>query len=338
MTKPVTAVAAMQLVEKGKLQLDSPIAEWLPELSSPKVLEGFECDGSPRLRLAVRPITLRHLMTHTLGYCYDMWNADMLRYMTYAGIPSIGSCENKALTIPLASDPGTRWEYGINIELVGKAVEAASGKSLGKYLQENVFSPLGMTDTSFKRRDEQRQRLVSMHTRQSPNSFAVIPFEVPQEPEFEIGGGGLYGTASDYALFMRMILNGGTLNGNQVLKPETVRLMGQNHIGGLHVTKMHAAMPEFTNDLDLFPEQVKKWGLSFLINTERTSEGRNSGRLAWAGLANTYFWIDPVARIGGMILTQILPFADPHILKLYRDFERELCNAIQARAGPTCRF
>lgn len=322
MTKPITSAAAMQLVEQGKLQLDEPIGKLIPELASPQVLEGFAQDGTPKLRPAKKPITLRHLLTHTAGFCYDMWNADMVRYMQHASIPGIISCEHKALTIPLMNDPGTAWEYGINIDFAGKAVEAVSGKSLGTYLRDNLFSPLGMKDTSFKLRDDQRRRRVSMHARKSPTAFDVMPFEVPQAPEFEMGGGGLYGTASDYARFIRMILNRGRSNGNQVLEPETVGLMSQNHMGALNMTKMHSAIPAVTNDVDIYPDQDKKWGLGFMINTQKTGEGRNAGSLAWAGLANTYFWIDPSAKAGGLVLTQILPFADPEVLRLLGGLER----------------
>lgn len=322
MTKPLTSAAAMQLVERGKLKLDEPVGALLPGLASPKVLEGFAADGTPKLRPARTAITLRHLLTHTAGFCYDMWNADMVRYMQHAGIPGIITCEEKALTIPLTNDPGTAWEYGINIDFAGKAVEAASGKTLGAYLRDELFEPLGMKDTSFKLRDDQLKRRASMHARKTEQSFDVIPFEVPQQPEFEMGGGGLYGTAPDYARFVRMILNRGRANGHQVFKPETVDLMAQNNMGDLCMTKMHAAIAAVTNDVDVYPDQDKKWGLSFMINTKQTAEGRNAGSLAWAGLANTYFWIDPRAKVGGMVMTQILPFADPQVMGQLGNLER----------------
>ena len=134
MTKAITTAAGMQLVEQGKLSLDEPIGKLLPDLAAPQVFEGFDASGKPKLRAAKRAITLRHLMTHTAGYCYNIWNGAMGQYMEHAGIPGITTCENKALTLPLASDPGERWEYGINIDWVGKAVEAVSGKRLDAYL------------------------------------------------------------------------------------------------------------------------------------------------------------------------------------------------------------
>src|SRR6478736_6530438 len=191
MTKAVTSAGAMQLVEQGKLSLDEPIGKRLLDLASPQVLEGFDANGEPKLRPARTPITLRHLMTHTAGFCYHLWNADMAKYLEKTGLPAITTCKNDALKIPIMTDPGTRWEYGINIDFIGKAVEAVSGKRLDAYLRDHLFSPLGMNDTSFKITDAQRQRLVGMHAR-TPDGLVPIPFELEQEPEFHMGGGGLY--------------------------------------------------------------------------------------------------------------------------------------------------
>jgi len=330
MTKAITTAAAMQLVEQGKLSLDAPIGQVLPDLAAPQVLEGFDADGEPRLRPARKPITLRHLMTHTAGFCYNMWNGDMVRYLEKTGLPAVTTCKNEALKTPLVSDPGTRWEYGINIDFVGKAVEAVTGQRLDAYLRDHLFTPLGMTDTGFKIGDAQRQRLVGMHGRQPDGSLAPIPFELEQDPEFHMGGGGLYGTAGDYIKFTQMILNKGRGNGNQVLKPETVATMGQNHIGELTMTKMTSSVAFATNDVDLYPDMVKKWGLSFLITTAQTAEGRSPGSLAWAGLANTYYWIDPVRDVTGVILMQVLPFADGQCLEAFAGFERGVYAGLDA--------
>lgn len=333
MTKAVTSAGAMQLVEQGKLSLDEPIGKLLPDLAAPQVLDGFDAKGEPKLRPAKAPITLRKLMTHTAGFCYDLWNADMGKYMEKTGTPGIISCSNAALKTPLASDPGTRWEYGINIDFVGKAVEAASGQKLDAYLHDHMFAPLGMSDTGFKITDSMRKRLVGMHARGEDGALAAIPFELEQNPEFHMGGGGLYSTAADYIKFCQMILNKGKGNGNQLLKPETVAAMGQNQMGDLNVTRMTSAAPPFTNDVDLYPDMVKKWGLSFLINTAKTPEGRSPGSLAWAGLANTYYWIDPSRDVCGVILTQLLPFADKHSLEAFAGFERGVYAGLDAGSG-----
>jgi methyl acetate hydrolase len=286
------------------------------------VLEGFDAFGEPKLRPATKSITLRQLMTHTAGFCYDMWNGDMVKYLEKTALPGIITCKNNALKTPIMSEPGTRWEYGTNIDFVGKAVEAVSGKRLDVYLRDYLFALLGMSDTGFKLGDSQRKRLVGMHARGPDGTLAPIPFEMEQDPEFHMGGGGLYGTAGDYIKFTRMILNKGKGNGNQVLRGETVATMGQNHIGELNMTKMVSAVPDATNDVDLYPDMVKKWGLSFLINTAKTPEGRSPGSLAWAGLANTYFWIDPSRDVAGVILMQLLPFADKKCLEAFAGFER----------------
>jgi methyl acetate hydrolase len=330
MTKAVTSAAGMQLVEQGKLSLDEPIGKVLPDLAAPQVLEGFDANGEPKLRPAKKPITLRHLMTHTAGFAYDMWNGDMVKYLEKTGTPGVTSCQNAALKTPIMSDPGTRWEYGTNIDFVGKAVEAASGKKLDAYLHDHMFAPLGMTDTAFKIGDAQRKRLVGVHLRGEDGSLTPIPFELEQNPEFHMGGGGLYGTAADYIKFTQMILNKGRGNGNQVLKAETVAMMGQNHIGDLNMTKMNSAVAFATNDVDLYPDIVKKWGLSFLINTAKTPEGRSPGSLAWAGLANTYYWIDPSRDIAGVILMQVLPFADRKCLETFAGFESGVYAGLDA--------
>jgi methyl acetate hydrolase len=321
MTKAITSTAAVQLVEQGKLSLDGPIAEVLPELAAPQVLEGFDAAGAPKLRPARRAITLRHLITHTAGFVYDIWHADMLRYREGAGIPDIFSCKNAALMLPLAFDPGDRWEYGINIDWIGKAVERVTGQKLGDYFAEHLFEPIGMQDTGFKLTPERRARLVGMHTRGADGALAPMQFELPQEPEFEMGGGGLYGTAADYLAFASVFLNQGRAGGRRVLQPETVRLMAENAMGELNVQPLPAA-PPYSNEAELLPGMVKKWGLGFMISTERVPGGRDAGSLAWAGLGNTYFWIDPARGIAGVILMQLIPFADPHALALLDGFEK----------------
>jgi CubicO group peptidase (beta-lactamase class C family) len=328
MTKAVTSTAAMQLVEQGKLSLDEPIGALLPQLAALQILQGFDESGAPRFRLAREPITLRRLLTHTAGFGYDMWNADIARYCRQNAIPPVRSCEKKALTAPLASEPGSQWEYSISIDFVGLAVEAASGQRLDAYLREHVFAPLRMNDTGFALTDSMRERLAGMHARQADGSLRPMAFELPQEPEFHMGGGGLYSTAHDYARFIRMFLNKGELDGNRVLKRETVALMGQNHIGDLNVRRLATAIPQVTNDIDLYPDQDKKWGLGFMINTQRTAEGRSAGSLAWAGLANTYYWIDPTRNVGGIILAQLFPFADKRVLDLFSGFERAVYDTL----------
>jgi CubicO group peptidase (beta-lactamase class C family) len=302
----------------------------LPQLATPQVLEGFDNKGEPQLRPAKRPVTLRHLLTHTAGFGYDVWDAPLGQYMKYAGIPGIVTCKNDALRTPLMFDPGERWEYGISIDWVGKAVEAVSGQSLDVYFREHIFTPLGMTDTGFIITPGQRARLVSMHRRQADGTLVTEAFEMTQQPEFFMGGGGLYSTARDYLAFEQMLLHGGKFNGAQVLRSETVALMSQNHIGTLNVPSVIKTVnPAVSNDVSFFPGQDQKWGLSFLINTQQGPAGRSAGSLAWAGAANTYFWIDPTKRIAGVIMMQLWPFADVRAIKLYGQFESGVYKALQ---------
>ena len=318
MTKAITGACAMQLVEQGKLSLDGDIAAVLPALGSVQVLEGFDPAGKPILRAPKRAVTLRNLLTHSSGFAYDMWNANIARYMEVTGTPGIISCQNAALALPLAFDPGDRWEYGISIDWVGKAVEAVSGKTLDRYMQDNLLAPLGMTDTGFKIGDAQRQRLARIHAR-GPEGLVSTDTEIPQSPEFHMGGGGLYSTVGDYLKFAQTIMHGGILNGVRVLRPETVAAMSRNNMGDLVCNPMKTAIPRATNDVDFVDGM--KWGLSFLINPEPMPGGRSAGSLAWAGLANSYYWIDPVRKLAGVYATQVLPFYDAKAVAAFTAFE-----------------
>lgn len=323
MTKAVTGAAAMQLVEKGKLGLDSPARDVVPALGEVGVLDGFGADGKPRTRKPRRDITLRHLLTHTAGFGYDIWSAEIGRYMEAMEVPGIISCQNKALSTPLLFDPGERWHYGINIDWAGKMVEAASGQRLGTYMRDNLFGPLGMDSTGFRISDSMRQRLARIHHRGADGALVADPaIEVPQEPEFDMGGGGLYSTAGDYLKFVRLMLNEGKSDkGEAVLAPATVEAMSKNAMGDARVTLLKTAAPAFSNDAEFFPGIDKQWGLSFMINNEEAPTGRSAGGLAWAGLANTYYWIDQKKGVGGVFVTQILPFADVKALPLFHAFE-----------------
>jgi len=324
MTKAITCAAAMQLVDGGKLSLDTPAKSLIPHLGEVQVLEGFDAAGTPKLRPPSREITLGHLLSHTAGFSYEIWNADIARYQQAMGLPDINSGLDKALTTPLLFDPGARWEYGINIDWAGKLTEIASGQKLEEYLQANVLEPLGMQDTAFFISPTMRDRLATMHNRGadsalSPNS----DFEIPQAPEFEAGGHGLYSTARDYLRFVRMMLNEGRSdNGEPVLTRAAAARMSTNAIGSLNVTPMKTANPELSNDADFFPGIEKRWSLGFMINDGVTPTGRSIGSLSWAGLSNSYYWIDQRKGIGGVFVTQILPFFDEKTLDLYYEFEK----------------
>ena len=324
MTKAITATAAMQLVERGKLDLDSPASKWLPELVDVQVIEGFDADGQPRLRAPKRPITLRHLLTHTSGFGYEFLSATLQQYQKVRNIPGIFSCELEALKLPLLFDPGERWEYGIGLDWAGRVVEAASGQTLGDYLRQNVLGPLGMSDTAFRMTASMRTRLAKIHARVDDSTLAPIDLELPEQPGFELGGGGLYGTMSDYLQFIRMVLNKGDSPGGRILKTETVAAMTRNQIGELNVPTLKSADRTLTNDFQLPPDNPQKWGLAWMINSKPLPTGRPAGSLMWAGLTNCYYWIDPTSGIGGAVLTQILPFGDIKALPLFLNFEYQV--------------
>lgn len=330
MTKPLVGTAAMQLVEQGKLKLDEPLGRVLPEIDAIQVITGWDAQGQPLVRPSKTPITLRHLMTHTAGFTSDIWSENASRFLKLHKLPRAGSGQRKALNVPLSFDPGERWEYGINIDWIGLAISAVTGMRLGEYLQKNIIAPLGMHSTGFKITPEMRARVAKVHLRNANDqSLSVLDFEVPQEPEVDPGGGGLYSTASDYLRFTRMMLNDGYANGQPILKPETVALMSKNAMGPLRVKMLHTVNPNMSLDAEFFPGVEKTWGLTFMINEATAPTGRSAGSLAWAGLPNAYFWIDPVQKIAGVLMMQILPFVDTSALKLFTDFETTVYQSLK---------
>ena len=330
MTKAITSVAAMQLVEQAKMKVEEPVPAVDPALGSPQVLEGFDAGGAPRLRPAKRPITLRHLLTHTAGFSYDVWDGNTARYVKAANVPGRATGKVASIRQPLIFDPGERWEYGINTDWAGRLVEVQSGQLLDAYFRDKIFGPLGMKDSGYAVSPEQRARQARVHARQPDGSLQVTPWEAPlaPDPEFVSGGGPLYSTAPDYLTFLRMLLHGGTVNGVRLLKPETVAEMNRNHTGNIRCGIMKTHNPALSNDVDLFPGAQIRWGLGYMLNMQAGPNGRSAGTVSWGGLFNTYYWLDPARRVTGFIMTQILPFADARALKLYGQFERGVYEAL----------
>ena len=330
MTKAVTSVAAMQLVEQGKLTLEDPVPNIDPALGSPQVLEGFDAGGAPRLRPAKRPITLRHLLTHTAGFSYEIWDENTVRYVKATGMPSTITGKVASIRLPLTFDPGEKWEYGVNTDWVGRLVESISGQTLDVYFQEKIFGPLGMKDSGYVTSAEQRGRQAIVHQRGRDGSLAPQPLETPFTPEFWSGGGGLYSTARDYLTFLQMLLNAGSWNAVTILKPETVALMGKNHTGNIPAGVLKTAVPARSNDVDFFPGADIRWGLGYMLNVQAGPNGRSAGTVSWGGIFNTYYWIDPSRRVTGLIMTQILPFADARAVKLYGQYEAAVYESLKA--------
>ena len=318
MTKAITSVAVMQLVEQGKIGLDRPVGEYLQQLTNVEVLEGFDAENKPILRPANTAVTVRQLLTHTSGYVYEIWNENAAQYASSGYGPDDNG---DFLDTPLAFDPGTKWEYGISTDILGVLVEVISGQSLDEYFREHIFVPLDMPDTYFIVPDEKLPRFVTAYAKSNQGELTPIPYSRPSG-DFFSGGGGLRSTARDYVRFLRAILNRGELDGAQVLSATSVDLMAENHIGELEAADSVVTLaPKLSNDFDFMPDSVDKFGLGFLINTDPIPGGRSAGSLSWAGLYNSYYWIDREKDICGVLITQILPFYDADVLALLNQFE-----------------
>jgi methyl acetate hydrolase len=326
MTKAITTVAALQLVEQGRVTLDEPVSRHLPQLGKLEVLEGFDPEtGKPRLRPARTPVTLKHLLTHTSGICYDIWDPDMFRYTSQAKgvVPAVP---------PLMFEPGTRWQYGMGLDWAGRLVEALSGTTLEDYFQAHILRPLEMRDTSYLVPPAKFDRLVSTYTRQDDGSLQQNPRVPPPVPKEFNGGGGLYSTTGDYVRFMQMILGKGRgSNQARILRQKTVQSMEVIQIGTSNAGKMKSYRPNLSSDVDIQPGAAEKWGLGFLINTTAYEGGRSAGSLAWAGLYNTFYWIDPKRSLCAVLMMQFLPFVDKEAVGLLGDFERAVYSSLPPR-------
>jgi CubicO group peptidase (beta-lactamase class C family) len=328
MTKAITSVALMQLIEQGRLGLDDPAEKYLPELAGLKVFESFDAaTGAYQLRPASRPATVRHFLTHTSGLAYPFTSATWRDFKPRPG-------ETYPFGGPLLFDPGERWHYSTSTDVVGRLVEVLSGQKLEDYFRQHVFAPLKMDDTSYNVPDSKGPRLVAQQQRAGARMDGDIVLQNPQlglTIAAPIGGGGLASTASDYGRFVRMLLNGGALDGARVLKAETVALMGQNHIGAVSVPALKSELPR-SADFTFIADGRDKWGLGFLITADQVAGKRSPGSLSWGGINNTFFWIDPARGIAGVIMMQYLPFADAKALAVYDTFERgayQLVTAVQ---------
>jgi len=325
MTKAITTVAALQLVEEGKVTLDEAVSKHLPRLEKLDVLEGFDAQtGKPLLRPARTPVTLKHLLTHTSGFCYDTWDGNMFRYSSQADKGASGTVG------PLMFEPGARWQYGQGVDWAGRLVEAVSGMSLEDYFQARILGPLEMRDTSYILPASKFERMVTPWEREQGGPLKQNDRALPTPPKAFNGGGGLYSTAGDYVRFMQMILRKGRgVDRTVILQPKTVESMAVNQIGELTAGKMRSFRPDNSSDVDIQPGFTEKWGLGFLINTTAYAGGRAAGSLAWAGILNTFFWIDPKNSISGVLLMQFLPFVDKEAVGLLGDFERAVYGSLR---------
>ncbi len=315
MTKPVTSVAVMQLVETGKVKLDEPATTYLPEFAAVRVL-----DGGTR-RPPKNPITVRHLLTHTAGFGYEFMNSQLLELVSKKEVPSVMAGGEGFLKAPLLFDPGTRWEYGINTDWLGKLVERVSGQSLEVYFREKIFDPLGMSDSFFNVPPNKQARLAIQFVRKD-KTLAQQPAGPVPPSEFFAGGSGLHSTASDYVKFIQALLAGGQVGQRRILSSESVAMMGKNQIGDLTIRPVASVIPEFARDGASLPGALDKFGLGFALNSGTVGTARGVNTMSWAGIFNTFFWIDREKQIGAVVMTQMLPFLDPGAQQLIEDFDR----------------
>jgi CubicO group peptidase (beta-lactamase class C family) len=317
MTKAITSTAAMQLIEQKRFTLDDPVEKYLPDFAKLQVFESFDsATGAYRLRPAAKSVTVRHLFTHTSGLAYNFTSPIVRDFKPRDG-------ERYAIG-PLLFEPGDRWLYSTSTDQLGRLVEAVSGQSLTDYFRANIFTPLKMPDTHYNIPADKHARLVALHRHRPDGSMVKEANQPPTTLPVIIGGGGLTSTASDYIRFVRMILNDGALEGARIVSADTVAAMSRNQIGALGVPAVKTAMPERSADFSFVDDGRDKWGLGFLIAAAAKPGGPSAGSLSWAGINNTYYWIDRSRGIAGVVLMQFLPFADKNALSLYDTFQRAI--------------
>lgn len=329
-TKAIAGTAALQCVEEGLLDLDAPAKTYAPALGKLQVIDGFEASGQPKLRAPKREVTTRQLMLHTAGFGYDFFNETYKRLSEEQGQPSVVTCSRACIETPLLFDPGERWEYGTNIDWVGQVVEGIRGKRLGAVMRERIFDPLGMEETAFTRTDAMKARTATIHARDEAGVLTPLDgFALPDNPEVDMGGHGLYATVGEYMKFIRMWLNAGAGPRGRVLKPETIAWAVKGAlVPPQKVTMLPGVIPSLSHDAEFFPGVEKDWSYTFMVNKAQAPTGRPTGAIGWAGLANSFYWIDIANGFGGYWATQILPFGDPVSFPGFLDFETAAYKAL----------
>ena len=312
MTKPVTSVAIMMLVDEGKLKLDDEVANYLSKYKDPVVISSFNAaDVSYETRPAKRPITIRHLLTHTSGIGYGFASPTLTKIMQKTG--------KSEMDMPLLFDPGESWAYGASTRVLGQVVEAISGQKIDAFLQSRILGPLGMNDTSYLVPTTKYSRVVAVNARGADGKFVErpMPATIPATVQ---GDGGLYGTAADYGLFLRMLLNRGKLGNVRILSDKAAKTMFENHMGSVVVQPQESANQSLSRN---FPVGAGKdrWGLGFQLAADKQTNRRSPGSGTWAGIFNTHFFIDPSKELGVVVMMQTLPFYDEASMKVYAGVE-----------------
>jgi methyl acetate hydrolase len=322
MTKIICTVAALQQRDRGTLDFEAPVETYCPDFADVPVLDGYD-DELPRLRPPRSRATVRQLLTHTAGLAYSFWNADLARWAKLPPPRSRRPGLVGPFAAPMVADPGAEVTYGIGTDWLGRVVEAVSGQALDAYLTEHVFGPLNMTSTTFRLDDDQRSRAVPVHDRDETGSWAPTDLDWDRNPQFWPGGHGLYSTARDFLTFSQMLLDGGSYGGAPILTERSVQEMFCNQIGKLWFpTTMATTDP--TTSADFRVGKGMKWGWGLLLNTRREPGMRTAGSGGWAGIFNTYFWVDRTTGVAGTFLSQCRPFLDPAVLQVYAAFEKAI--------------
>jgi CubicO group peptidase (beta-lactamase class C family) len=321
MTKMVATVAALQQAERGRLDLDAPVAEYCPEFADVRVLEGWDGD-TPTFRAPTVAATVKHLVTHTSGLGYWFMSEDLIRWEAETGTPNVLSGANAIFTAPMLSDPGAKFTYGINTDWLGKVVEATSGIGLDEAIAEGITGPLGMRDTAFQMAEGWKDTTTPVAVK-TPDGWVDTGIELNQTPEYFAGGHGLYSTPNDYLRFQQALLRDGELDGARILRQETVEAAFRNQIGDIDFPE---SIPSFdpNSSCDVILGPGLKWGLGLLLNTEDVPGMRRAYSGSWAGLANTHFWVDRTSGVCASIYSNFLPFVTPEGLQVYQEFETAL--------------
>jgi methyl acetate hydrolase len=319
MTKPVTSVAVMMLVQQGDVALDDPISQYLPAFENAEVIATFNArDKTFTKRPATADITVRHLLAHTSGLGYSFSSP------TLAALLAPGA---SATTVPLLHDPGTKWTYGESTRVLGSLVEEVTGQPLDQFLAERIFVPLGMSDTFYVVPAAKTDRVVTTF-RTTPEGFVETPN--PEQISAPIyGDGGLHSTAADYVKFMQMFLNDGrAADGTRILSEESVKLMGRTHTGNVKVELQPTANEAVSMPFPLGAGR-DTFGLGFQVTgAHRDPRERSPGSMAWAGIFNTQFWIDPASGVAAVLLMQYLPFYDAAAIETLQGFEQRVYESL----------
>jgi methyl acetate hydrolase len=314
MTKAVTSAGVMMLIDEGKLSLDDEVSKYLPAYKSRQVISKVDlAAGTFETKPATRPITIRQLLTHTSGIGYSWSDPGLALIQKKTGAAD--------LDLPLVHEPGEKWTYGASTRVLGHVIEKISGQGIDAFLEARILGPLGMRDTGYAVPAAKHARVVTRNQK-ADGKITEIPNPNPI-PATVRGDGGLYSTAADYARFVQMILNHGQLGGVRLLKEQTVRQMERNQTGSVKVRLQPTAEPLRSKPYPLGAgEDV--WGLGFQLAAPAKPEAnmRRPGSMNWAGINNTFYWIDPQQQIGVLVMMQVLPFYDDAAIGILQGTEK----------------